>query len=392
MKYTADAVIVGAGITGASIAFHLARSGLKVICVEKTFLAAGATGKSSALIRMHYDNEPEILLAHKSSPYFQNWKDMVGEGDCGFVKSGYIRLVNKEDEEKLKNNVQLMQQNGVNTSLISGDEVKEIAPTFCTDDIDIAAWEPDSGYADPSGTTYGFIKAAQNLGAEILFPEEVRSIDVNSGRIKSVKTRNHKISTAIVVNAAGAFASAIGNMVGIDIPVEPIRYQAGIFRRPLEIQKYHPIVMDRLAGEFYFRPEGHYRTLVGGIGAKKGIDPDNYNETTDEGYSTKVLNILSKRIPGMVNAVFLGGRAGCDGISSDEYAILDKFDEVDGFYTAVGHSGHGFKIAPAVGIAISELVTRGQSESIDISAFSYSRFINNINPFNNANTYSDRGQ
>jgi len=392
MLLTADVVVIGAGVTGASITFHLAKAGIKAVCLEKNFVASGATGKSSAMVRMHYDNEPEIRMAFESLPYFQGWKDLVGEGDCGFVKTGCIRLVDPQDIVKLKNNVSFMQKLGINTRLISKEEIKEIAPTLFVDDIEIGAWEPESGYADPCGTTYGFISAAKKKGAELLCHTEVTGIKVESGRIKGVNTSEGFISTGIVINAAGAFASKIGEMIGIKLPVKPIRYQAGIFRRPPEIESYHPIVMDRISGQFYFRPEGHRRTLVGGLGAQKVVDPNNFYETTEPGYSDTASGILSKRIPGMDKAVFLGGRAGCDGISEDGYAIIGKVPEVEGFYCAIGHSGHGFKIAPVVGLCIAELITQGSTKSMDISSFRISRFAEGVVPFKNPNLYGERGQ
>ncbi len=392
MNKTADVVVIGAGVTGASITFHLAERGLNVICVERNYVASGATGSSSALVRMHYDNEPEMKLAHLSYPYFNNWLDMVGKGNCRFIKTGFIRLVDSIETEKLQNNVGVMKEMGVNTSLIGRDEIRYISDYFYSEDIEIAAWEPDSGYADPIATTLGFFSSAESNGAKLLDNTEVISIKTNDSRITGVNTTDGFISSPSVVNAAGAFASNIAKMVDVDLPVEPIRYQAGIFRRPEEIAKSHPIVMDRLGGQFYFRPEGNFNTLVGGIGAVKGIDPNNFNESTAQGFPNTARDVLSKRIIAMRSAVFQGGRAACDGISRDEYAIIGNIPDVEGFYCAVGDSGHGFKIAPAVGLATAELITNGVSKSVDISAFRFSRFKEGVNPFTNPNIYGVRSQ
>ncbi|MER3446560.1 MAG: hypothetical protein C4291_06810 [Candidatus Dadabacteria bacterium] len=392
MVNTADAVIIGGGVTGASITFHLAKLGLKVICVERGYPASGATGKSSAIIRMHYDNEPEVRMAFISLPYFQNWKDIVGMGDCGFRGTGFLRLVDPEDYNKLKANVSMIRQVGVNTQIISREDVEEIAPSFSTGDIDIAAWEPESGYADPCGTTFGFISAAERVGAKLLNPALVTGIDVESGKIIGVETNRGFIWARIVVNAAGAFASKVAEMAGLTLPIKPIRYQAGIFRRPQEIEAPHPITIDRLSGQFYFRPDETGHTLVGGIGAEKGVNPEDYNETTDLGYSKTALGLISKRIPGMERAIFRGGRAGCDGLSDDRYAIIDMVSEIEGFYCAVGHSGHGFKIAPAVGICMAELITEGKAKTVEISPFRLSRFAEGVNPFKNPNLYGEREQ
>ena len=259
MVITADAVVIGGGVTGASITFHLAKHGLKVVCVEKKYLASGATGKSSAIIRMHYDNEPEVRMAFASLPYFQNWKDIIGIGDCGFRVTGFLRSVDPEDYCKLKANVAMMKRIGVNTRIINREEVKEIAPTFSTDDIELAAWEPESGYADPCGATYAFMSSAKRLGAKLISPAAVIEIKVEFGKICGVETIEGFISARIVINAVGAFVAKVAEMVGCVLPVVPIRYQAGIFRHPLEIESHHPITIDHLAGHFYFRPDekGH---------------------------------------------------------------------------------------------------------------------------------------
>jgi sarcosine oxidase subunit beta len=392
MPITADAVVIGGGVTGASITFHLARLGLSVVCVEKNYMASGATGKSSAIVRMHYDNEPEVRMAFASLPYFQRWKDLVGTGSCGFRVAGFLRLVDPEDYAKLRANVAMMQKVGVDTRILSREEVKEIAPTFSTDDIEIAAWEPESGYADPCGTTFSFMFAAQNKGAKLLSPVSVTGIRAGRGKIEGIETTHGFISTRIAVNAGGAFAARIAEIAGIRLPISPIRYQAAIFRRPFDIEAPHPIVIDRLSGQFYFRPDEGGHTLVGGIGAGKGVDPEHYNEATDFDYSRSAGDLLSKRIPGMERSIFRGGRAACDGVSDDEYAIIDKVSEIEGFYCAVGHSGHGFKIAPAVGVCMAELITEGRAKTVDISPFRLSRFAEGVDPFHNPNLYGEREQ
>jgi sarcosine oxidase subunit beta len=236
------------------------------------------------------------------------------------------------------------------------------------------------------------MSAAEDKGAKLLSPVSVTGIRVERGKIEGVETTQGFMSTRIVINAAGAFAAKVAEMTGLTLPVVPIRYQAGIFRRPEEVETPHPIVIDRLSGQFYFRPDEMGHTLVGGIAARKGIDPEHYNEATDFGYSRTAADLLSKRIPGMERSIFRGGRAACDGVSDDEYSIIDKVSEIEGFCCAVGHSGHGFKIAPAVGICMAELITEGRAKTVDISPFRLSRFAEGVDPFRNPNLYGERGQ
>ncbi|MBI3537077.1 MAG: FAD-binding oxidoreductase, partial [Chloroflexi bacterium] len=166
MSLTADAIIIGGGVHGASLAFHLARRKLRVLLLEKKFLASGGTGKSTALVRQHYDNFVESALTHASWKYFVNWNEVVG-GDAGFVQSGFIRTVIASELDALRANTAMHARIGITTKLITAREVKEIEPSWDVSDIEYAAYEPDSGYADPQATTLTLADAAKKLGAQI---------------------------------------------------------------------------------------------------------------------------------------------------------------------------------------------------------------------------------
>jgi sarcosine oxidase subunit beta len=167
MNDTADALIIGAGVHGASLAFHLARRGLKPIVLERRFLAAGATGRSSGLVRMHYDLEPESRLAWASFQYFRNWAEMVG-GECGFTRTGFVQLVSSAYADSLRLNVAMHQHIGIPTLLITADDVRRLAPYLYTQDFEAAAFEPESGYADPTSTARAFLDAAKRYGARLV--------------------------------------------------------------------------------------------------------------------------------------------------------------------------------------------------------------------------------
>ena len=153
MSQTYDAIVIGAGVMGASIAFHFAERGLKVAILERKTVASGATGHSSGLVRMHYALAVEselTYISHKN--YFTNWKERVG-GECGFQQTGFLFIAKPEHEDRLRGNVANQQKIGINTSVISADEVKRLFPDLVTDHFDFAAYEPDSGYADATLTT-----------------------------------------------------------------------------------------------------------------------------------------------------------------------------------------------------------------------------------------------
>jgi sarcosine oxidase subunit beta len=373
MAQIADVVVIGAGVMGASIAYHLAKAGVgKVVVVEKRFLAAGATGKSSGLVRMHYDNEPESQLAWISSHYFRNWSEVVG-GDCGFRRTGFLRIVPRGLADNLRANVAMQQRIGINTEVISAEEAAKLMPSLRVDDFDLAAYEPDSGYADPTSTTAAFMQRAREMGAQLLQDTTVTGIRTQGERVSEVVTDSGLITTPVVVNAAGAWGAHIGAMVGLELPIEGWRHQVIYLQRPQELAQPHPAVIDDIATQ-YFRPETGQLTLVGLEDANEvGVDPDTYREWVDDAFIATVGERIIQRIPAMGDAGVVSGQAGCDGLTPDQHAILDQVGP-DGFYLAVGHSGTGFKIAPAVGLCLAELITKGRAETTDIRPFRLSRY------------------
>src|SRR5687767_2230863 len=218
MAQSYDAIIIGAGVMGASLAFHLSQRGLKAVVLERKTVASGATGHSSGLVRMHYDLQVESQLAFESYKYFSNWREKVG-GDCGFIRTGFLQIEPRANEEKLRGNVENQKKLGINTLMISANEVKEIAPDFTTDDFDFAAYEPDSGYADATLTTNSFLDAAKQKGAALIQDCEVTGIQVSAEKVSGVHTNKGDFSSPIVINAAGNWGSQIGRMVGLDIPM-----------------------------------------------------------------------------------------------------------------------------------------------------------------------------
>jgi len=372
MDNTADVIIIGGGVNGVSLAFHLARRDLKVLILEKRFLAAEATGHSSGLVRMHYDLEAESRLAWASFQYFRNWSHMVG-GDCGFRRTGFIQIVRPEYEDALRENVKMHQQIGIPTFLITSEDVRRLAPEFVTDDFSIAAYEPESGYADPSSTTRSFIEAARLKGANLVQDCQVSGIKVEAGRVKGVETNQGAFFAPLVVNAAGAWAARIGRMAGLEVPVETWRHETLFIRRPPELGPSHPTVIDD-ALSMYFRPETGGLTLVGLEDSNViGEDPENGSDRARVGFVERAVERICRRVPVMEKGSLHSTLAGYDGITPDQRAILGPAGP-EGFYLACGFSGTGFKISPAVGLCMAELILDGQARSVDISSFRYQRF------------------
>ena len=370
---TADVIVVGAGVQGASIAFHLARRGVSVLVLERGTVAAGATGRSSGFVRMHYDLESESRLAWASYPYFRDWAERVGAGDCGFVRTGFVMLVTEALADHLRANVAMHQRIGVRSRVVGPDEVAGLVPGMVADDIVAAAYEPESGYADPTGTAAGFLAAARALGARLVQGCRVLAVTVEGDRVTGVDTERGHFGAPIVVDVAGAWAAELAATVGLEVPVRAWRHDTAYFGLPAGRTTDFPIVIDDV-NQSYFRPEGRELMLVGlEAGNVVGGSPDRpLAPLRPEIQETMVARVCA-RVPWMAGGTFRTAHGGQDGITPDQRAIIEAAGP-DGFYLACGFSGTGFKTSPAVGACVAELILDGRATTVDISAYTHRRF------------------
>ncbi|RIK25259.1 MAG: hypothetical protein DCC54_11080, partial [Anaerolineae bacterium] len=204
--------------------------------IERRHLAAGATGRSSGLVRMHYDLEAEARLAWESFQWFRDWNERVGPDPCGFTRTGFLQLVEREHVDALKANTAMLQRLGVPAMLVAADDVKRLAPAFVTDDFDLAAYEPESGYADPVSTAAALMNAARRRGAVLVQDCAVTGIRVRAGKVTGVDTTQGVFSAPIVVNAAGAWARRICEMAGVEVPIGTWRHDVMFVARPPELR------------------------------------------------------------------------------------------------------------------------------------------------------------
>ncbi|HLE15379.1 MAG TPA: FAD-binding oxidoreductase [Anaerolineales bacterium] len=372
MNTTADVIVIGGGVHGASLAFHLAQKGVQSLVLEQKFIASGATGRSSGLVRMHYDLEPESRLAWESYKYFWNWSEMVG-GDCGFNRTGFLQFVRPEYDDQLRANVAMHQRIGIPSILITPQDVRRIAPGFDVDDIDLAAYEPESGYADPSSTVSSLLEAARRRGARLIQDCRVTGVNKESGRVTGVVTNQGSFSAPVVVNAAGPWARRIGELVGLDLPVDTWQHDTMFIRRPKDLGPTHPTVID-FPNSMYFRPETGWLTLVGLEDDNPlGESPDGDTDHAKPGFVERAVERICRRMPGIERGSLHSAHGGYDGITPDQRAILGQAGP-DGFYLDCGFSGTGFKISPAVGACLAELIVDGRSSLVDIKPFGLERF------------------
>ena len=370
---SADVVVIGGGVNGVSTAFNLARLGVRrVTVVERRYLAAGATGKSGSLVRMHYTNETESRLAWESLKVFRDFANIVG-GDCGFDASGFVEVVGPEHAKAMAANVAMQQGIGIDTRLVSKEELHGISPDMRVDDIGAAAYEPGSGFADPNATTFAFAAAARRLGVTIETGCEALRIVTEGGRVAGVETSGGRISTPVVVAVPGAWAGRLLDPLGLDFSLTPYRIQVSIFRWPDGFTRRHPAVIDATLRS-WLRPEGRGCTLVGVELGSDHADPDKYDEGVDESYVALCRESLAARFPAFARSTMRGGWAGMIMMSSDGRPIIDQVPSVPGLWVMLGDSGTSFKTSPAIGRCLAEWVLEGKPRTVDLTPFRAARF------------------
>ncbi len=377
MNETYDAIVIGAGVIGASVAYNLSQRGLKVLILERQTVGAGATGASSGLVRMHYDIEVDSALAWQSFQFFRNWRERIGgtssslSTSCGFHKTGFLQIVAPDKNEHLRANVAMHKRIGIITDVVTADDVKRIAPMIKTGDFELAAYEPESGYADPVLTTNSFIENAKANGMVLKQDCEVSGIRVSGGKVQGVDSGKGSFDAPVVVNCAGTFASRVGKLAGIEIPLDTWTHDVAFVKRPPKVGM-HPTVIDDVLS-MYFRPEGELTLVALEDGNRMGEAPEAELGRVDPGFVMRAIDRICERVDGMEAGALHSTHVGRDGLTPDQRAVMDKAGP-DGFYVACGFSGTGFKLSPAVGVCMSELILDGRAKLVDISSLALGRF------------------
>jgi sarcosine oxidase subunit beta len=381
----ADVIVVGGGANGTSTAFHLASRGVKnVLVLERRHLGAGATGKSGSLVRMHYTNEPESKLAFESLKVFRDFRNVVG-GDCGFDPIGFLQIVPRGYEAALARNVARQRGLGIKTEAIAPDRLPDLLPGCRTEDVGAAAWEPESGFADPNATTFAFAEAARRLGATIETGREVTRVLTDRGRVVGVETAQGRVDAPVVVLVPGAWAAPLLTPLGLELGLVPHRIQITIFRWPAGFTRRHCVVIDAIH-QSWLRPEGANTTLIGVELGTGHADPDSYDEGVDAGFVATCRKALAGRLPVMAEATMRGGWAGMIMMSADGRPIIDQIPSVAGLYCMLGDSGTSFKTSPAIGKCLAEWIVDGKPRTVDLTPFRSTRFAEGA-PWHDADNY-----
>jgi sarcosine oxidase subunit beta len=371
MTDTADVIVIGAGVQGASLAFHLASRGVSVTVLERSTAASGATGRSSGLVRVYYDLLAEARLAAVSRQWFADWGARVG-GECGFTRTGFLWIEEGDRLDRVQANAASHRALGVDSQVLDANGIRALFPALELGD-EVAAYEPDSGYADPFMTAAGFLAAAKQRGARLVPGAEVTAIRTAGGRVQGVDTSRGSVDAPVVVNAAGGWAGRVAALVGLDIPVTVWRHDTGYLGVPAEVRRPIPVVIDITNG-MYFRPEGSDMVLVGlEDDNQMGGSPDRDTAEARPDFHDRAAERIIRRIPGLIEGTFRASHSGQDGLTPDQRPMLGRHGP-EGFYLDCGHSGTGFKTAPAVGLGMAELILDGAATSVDLAPFAPGRF------------------
>ena len=371
---TADVVIVGGGVHGASLAYHLARKKAgRVLLIEKKFIASGPTGRSTALVRRFYAMDFFTRTASAAAEMFRQWKDVIGgDGDPGFQMVGMLALVGPDTAPRLRENALHAQKLGARVTLVSPTDVKTLVPAANVDDIALASYEAESGYADPSSTANALINRARDLGATIVQYRNVDTIRTAGGTVVGVRTEGVDIDAPAVANCAGLYADRLLRPLGIEVSIRPERHQMCFFRRPGDFAS-HPAIAD-LVQMTYMRPEHGDLMIHGKLAYDEIVDPDRYNEGVDPDQIVKNAELIAHRFPVMEHGLAMGGYSGLYDATPDHHPVLGAIPEYGGLFADFGWSGHGFKHSPVIGDIMSDVILHGRAAGYDLTPFRWTRF------------------
>lgn len=374
MNRAADVVVIGGGINGCSTAYALAKRGVRnVVLLEKGHIASGPTGRSSGIVRQHYTHQTLAAMARDSVEIWAHFADEVG-GDAGFVNCGVVFMGGERDAEAIRNTVAMQRRIGIDARLLDPGDLAAIEPELRPAGIECGAFEPRGGYADPALATNSYAEAARREGVTILQKTMVTAVSTHAGRIVGVTTTAGDISAPVVINVAGPWGAAIAAMAGVHIPISVSRHPVVILLRPQRWHSPTPAWVN-LADGWYFKPERHAALMVGSVrDTDDEVDIENHATVTSYREVEECSAAAMRQFPIMADGEAQGGWAGLYDVTPDWQPVIDRMPDVEGFFSAVGFSGHGFKIAPAVGRAMAELVLDGDCGSYDLSLFRHSRF------------------
>jgi sarcosine oxidase subunit beta len=369
----ADVLIVGAGVIGAATAFHLTRLGAgSVTVLDRASAGSGMSSRSSALVRMHYTFPPEVDLAVRSDAMFDAWTDLTGRPSC-VHRTGFVRLVHDEEADLLRANVAMQRDHGAHAEVIDAAELAQLAPGLHTDDVKCAAWEPHGGYGDGAIVAGDLLAAAREAGAYYRPNTPVRGLITDGERVTGAETDAGPVYAGVTMLACGVWSPPLLAAAGIDLPIETELHRVAFVRHPPGGGSCVACI-DSIT-QTYFRPEADGQmTLVGGFTGPRGADPDDVPDTAAAHELTELVGAAARRVPALADGGIAAGITGVYDMTPDARPMLGEVPGRPGLLLAAGFSGMGFKISPAVGEALAELIVAGAASHVDLAAFRPGRF------------------
>jgi sarcosine oxidase subunit beta len=376
MSETADAVIIGGGVIGVSIAYYLARRQFgRIVLLERDSLGGVSTGRSVASIDLLTLHPQSTVLYALSDAFFRRCDELLGE-ECGLVETGSIVLAGPEQEDELLAAVKHMQAAGVDVQSLSMETLSSLEPMAVLNDVAAASYIPQAGYADPVLMTQALAGAARRMGVDIRQGREVTGLRRMGKRITGVDTESGSIETRVVIVAAGAWSGELLRTVGIELGLQPVRHPVVCLRRPPDFGPSHHSLLDLTSG-IYARPESGGLTLLGSIDPHVGydpIDPDDGAGYVHDDYIFWTMERLTSRYPALAESELCKGWAGIMTISLDWQPVIGDWLDFPGLYCATGFSGRGFQIGPSSGDLLAGLITGDSTAAGHLAPFNPSRF------------------
>jgi sarcosine oxidase, subunit beta len=370
---SADAVVVGGGVIGCSIAYHLAGRGVKVVLVERDALGSQSTGKCAGGVRRQFSSETNVLMQQMSVRLLAGLEAETGV-DPEFRQIGYLFvLTNDHQIDDFRRLLSMWLRLGVSDARwVEPAEIRDLAPIVRGDDILGGTFCPSDGIASPHAVTSAYASAAKRLGAKIMEGVEITGIDVHAGRVSAVRTSAGEIITPAVFNCAGAWSGEVGKMAGVSVPIEP--YPRNIFvTEPMPaVTRDHPMTID-MTTSFYFHPEGE--GLLFGMGLPN--EKPSFDTEVDWAVLEAMAEVVERRAPALGSAGVRSAWAGLYEMTPDHQPILGAVDDIDGFWCACGFSGHGFQMAPAVGHLLARSFV-GEPPEVSLDVFAHRRFTTGV--------------
>ncbi len=369
---TADVVIIGGGVMGTSTAYHLARRGVKnVVLLEKEpFFGVMSTGQCAGGIRHQFSSEINIHLSLESIRMMERFPEEMGQDiDLRFI-GYYFLLTHQEDLVEFRKNVALQHSLGVMTEWLEPDDIAHRVPLVNLEGVLAATVYERDGLVDPSSLVQGYVTNARRLGARLFEETEAVGMRAAAGRIQAVETNQGVIETPVVVNACGAWAPQIGDMLGVDIPIRPVRRQIVVTTPIPEVSSDFPFVIF-FHESLYFHPEGE------GIltGKSNPAETPGYKLDVDPEWEMVHMDEAMARLPALEKAGLLSHWAGLYEVTPDAHPILGRIPTLERFYLMAGFSGHGLMHGPVVGSLMAEEILDGRAHTVNIDPFRYDRFL-----------------